>query len=80
MISLKKILPIMDPIKICEKLGEEVFYNQEQSNIIVRIRKIHVDDLINILENIYYRPKIIIPDSKIYAIINFEKTYPFNLT
>lgn len=70
----------MDPIKICEKLGEEVFYNQEQSNIIVRIRKIHVDDLINILENIYYRPKVIIPDSKIYAIINFEKTYPFNLT
>jgi len=77
---LKRTLQIMDPIKICEKFGEEVFCNQEQSNIIVRVRKIYADDLINILENIYYRPKIIIPHSKIYTIINFEKTYPFDLT
>ena len=67
----------MEAVDICERFSEEIFSNKDASNVVVRIKKIYVDDLTGLLRDINYRPKTVVRESKIYYIINFEKTYPF---
>ena len=67
----------MKAIEICEKFSNDIFFNKDTSNIVVRLRREDIDELSEQLRLINYLPKNKVRESKLYFIINFEKTYPF---
>ena len=67
----------MEAIEICEKFSNDIFFNKDTSNIVVRLRREDIDELSEQLRLINYLPKNKVRESKLYFIINFEKTYPF---